>query len=87
MFIFAIYDKKACVYRSQFFAQDHETAVRSFYRLTNDSNSDVNMFPDDFALYCIGEFNCDSGIISPLPIVEHCVDARSLLKVDKNSES
>ena len=87
MFIFTIYDKKACTHTSPFFAINHETAIRSFYRVAHDSRSDINMFPDDFALYCVGEFDSNNGIVSPLKIIEHVVDAYALIKVDKNSES
>ena len=83
MFIFTVYDKKACIHTSPFFAQNKETAVRSFFRLSNDSRTDVNMFPDDYALYCVGEFHDIDGSIIPFVPVEFVVDARSLIKIDK----
>lgn len=87
MFIYSVYDKKACVHTSPFFAVNNETAVRSFYRLANDNRTDVNMFPDDYALYRIGEFNSDHGSVAGFVPVEHLVDANSLIKLDKKSES
>ena len=83
MFIFTVYDKKACIHTSPFFAQNKETAVRSFFRLSNDSRSDVNLFPDDYALYCVGQFCDNDGSIAPFCPVEHVVDARALIKIDK----
>lgn len=82
MLIFTVYDKKAFIHTSPFFAQNKETAVRSFFRLCNDSRTDVNMFPDDYALYCIGEFHDNDGSIVPFFPVEHVVDARALIKID-----
>lgn len=87
MFIYTIFDKKTPVHKSQFFAESNTDAVRSFYRLANDSRTDVNMFPGDFALYRVGELNVDTGCVSGFEPVEHIVDALSLIKVDKNSES
>lgn len=87
MLIFTVYDKKACVHKSQFFAATKEDAVRSFYRLANDSRSDVNCFPDDFALYYVGEFHDNDGSIVPVFPVEHVIDAMSLIKVVKNGEA
>ncbi len=87
MFIYTIFDKKTPVHTSPFFADSNENAVRAFYRLANDSRSDVNMFAGDFALYRIGKFDSDSGSVSAFVPVEHIVDALSLIKLDKNCES
>lgn len=87
MLLFTVYDKKACIHKSQFFAVNKEDAIRSFYRLANDSRSDVNMFPDDFALYYVGEFYDHDGSFVSVQPVEHVIDAMSLIKVVKNGES
>lgn len=87
MLIFSVYDKKACVHKTPFFAQCKEDAIRSFYRLANDARSDVNLFPDDFALYYIGGLDVDTGKLSGFTPVEHVVDAMALIKVDKGVES
>lgn len=81
MFIFSIYDKKGCFHVSQFFARSRSEAVRQFFRLANDSQSDVNMFPDEFALYCNGEFDSDTGIVSVYNPINFIVDASALIKI------
>ena len=83
MSIYTVYDKKACVHTSPFFAINKETAIRSFYRLANDSRSDVNLFCDDYALYHVGEFYDHDGSVIPVQPVEHIVDASALIKIDK----
>ena len=87
MSIFTIFDKKACIHTSPFFAPNKETAVRTLFRLVNDSRSDVNLFPDDYALYCVGEFHDHDGSIVPIVPINYIVDARSLLKIDKSESN
>lgn len=83
MFIYSIYDKKSVCHKSQFFAQSDADAVRTLARITNDSRSDVNMFPDDFALYCLGELNINDGSLSGIVPVKFICEAMSLIKIDK----
>lgn len=83
MFIYSVFDKKGIFHVNQFFAQSDAEAVRIFSRLANDSRSDVAMFPDEFALYCVGEFNSDNGIVSGIIPIKFVVEAMSVLKVEK----
>lgn len=87
MLLFTVFDKKIPVHKSPFICETTEDAIRSFYRLANDSRSDVNMFAGDFALYRVGELDLNTGHLSAFEPVEHVVDALSLIKVDKSNES
>lgn len=83
MFIYTIYDKKACSHSSQFITINDATATRSFARLVNDNRSDVCQFADDFALYCVGELDINTGIVSGFNPVKFICDGSSLIKIDK----
>lgn len=43
-----------------------ETAVRKFAHLLADSTALISFASEDFDLYRIGEFNSDSGIVTPI---------------------
>lgn len=81
MFVYSIFDKKANVFVTPFFAWSDAEAVRSFLRLANDSRSDVNMFPDDFALYRNGKFDINNGNVSGITPVDFICNASSLLSI------
>lgn len=87
MFIYSVYDKKGMCYRSQFFAQNDAEAIRAVARSANDSRTDLNMFSADFALYCNGEFNINSGSVAGIVPLKHIVDVNSLIRIDKVDES
>ena len=87
MFIYSIFDKKAMYHRSQFFMRSDAEAVRQLHLAANDSRSDIAMFPDDFALYCLGEFNINDGVITPFAPIKFVCEAASLVKIDETSES
>lgn len=79
MFIYSIYDKKGNFFTNSFFDHSNAEAVRKFARLSNDSRTDVNMWPDEFALYCVGKFDPDNGTVAGVDPVKFVVDAISLL--------
>lgn len=79
MFIYSIYDKKGMFYISQFFARNDAEAVRQVGRAANDSRTDLCSYPDDFALYCNGEFDTNNGIITPIVPLKFVVEIRSLI--------
>lgn len=59
--LYAIYDKKACSYNTPFYCKTNGIAVRIFADLVSDTSSVVSRHPEDFELYCLGEFNEDTG--------------------------
>lgn len=61
--IFAVYDSKACYFGTPFFMPSTGAAVRMFSDLANDARSMVNRHPSDFVLYCIGNFDDNSGMV------------------------
>lgn len=83
MFIYSVFDKKACYHKSYFFERSDAEAVRQFQRAVNDSRTDLNMFSNDFDLYCVGEFDINNGVVSGFNPIKFVCAATSLLKVDK----
>lgn len=46
-------------------------AIRNFsYAINNPNNGIMNFEPRDYDLYCIGEFNTDTGLIDHFPVPE-----------------
>jgi hypothetical protein len=66
LYVYSIYDKKIEVYNTPFFFSDHISAARAFGRLQLDPQSMLYAYPDDYALYQIGEFDDQTGIVSPV---------------------
>lgn len=72
MQIFSVYDSKAQAFQKPFFAPTVEFAIRSFRAAVNAPGDDgLTLFPEDFTLYHVGEFDQLSGALLPM-------DARSL---------
>lgn len=62
---YAIYDSKAAVFSQPFFTQNNEVAIRSFSVTANDPQSNVSRFPADFSLHHIGEYDDETGVLTP----------------------
>lgn len=64
MMIYAIYDKKAESFKEIVQAENDDMCKRVLYRiLSGAQQSDYVMFPYDFAVYRIGNFNPRTGSI------------------------
>ena len=61
---YTIFDLKAQVYHRPFFMRSHGEALRTFIDMATDTNTSIGQHPEDYALYCIGGFDDDRGIIS-----------------------
>ena len=65
MKILAIFDKKALSYHPAFCVPNMVTASRSLDKAVNSGQGDFFDYPDDFALYVLGEFDEITGEIVP----------------------
>lgn len=65
MFCFSVFDKKSQSFATPFFCVNHEVAMRSFVDLCRDERTLVAQHPSDFDLYCLGEFNSETGAFTP----------------------
>jgi len=77
--VYSIFDTKALVFNTPFFAHNNASAVRSVSDLAADLNTSVGRHPSDFVLYRIGQYNDEQGVLAPLDIREHVVDVISLV--------
>lgn len=62
--LFTIYDSKAKAYISPFASPNNATAIREFARAANNKNHQFNMFPADFTLFHMGQFDDATGIMT-----------------------
>lgn len=58
--------------------QNANAAIRNFEHACMQSASLMNSHPDHYSLYKIGEFETDTGVITPL-MAEHIADAVDIL--------
>ena len=68
--LYTIYDMKVQAYLRLFPLRSHGEALRVFADMANDSNSQIGQHPEDYILYCVGEFDDARGIITALDVHE-----------------
>lgn len=62
--MYSIFDRTAKAYNKPYYAVNDGMAVRMFSEAVNDPKSSLGQNPEDYALYQIGHFCEDTGIIS-----------------------
>lgn len=62
---YSIFDKKAGTYSQPFFCVSQGVAIRQLMDLVRDSRTTVSEYPDDFALYQVGDFDDVTGTLMP----------------------
>lgn len=80
---YSIFDTKSLVYSNPFYALTHGAAIRIVTDAARDPNSQLSRHPADFVLYCVGVYDDQNGIFSPLDPKEHIVDIVALLRLDE----
>lgn len=73
MFLYSIYDKKSGVMSPLFCAENDFIARRAFFRSAG--SGDLAVFPEDFDLYKVGEFNLHSGAVEGITPCEFVCSA------------
>lgn len=61
--LFTVFDSAARAYLQPFFSSTVEEAIRSFREAVNTEGHQFNKFPEDYALYCVGEFDQATGVL------------------------
>lgn len=59
--VYALTDLKAGNYSTPFFCASNGLAIRMFSDLVRDPKTTLSRHPDDFQLFCLGEFDDNSG--------------------------
>lgn len=82
MNIYAVKDIKAQLFNAPFFQSNNVTALRTFAMEVNRSepNNVLHTNPEDFELYCLGEFDNASGVITPAHKPDLIGTASALIK-------
>lgn len=64
--LYSILDSKAGIYGPLLSFQNDSTAIRSFQEMlvSGDSNSLLALYPTDYLLYCVGDFQQDKGVVT-----------------------
>lgn len=64
--IYAVYDVKAAVYNHPFFVSTHGIATRGFTDMASNPETDIGKHPEDYTLFCIGEWDDNNGHIESI---------------------
>ena len=84
--IYSIYDFASKTYNAPYYQKTDEAALQHFVSLTNDENSLISKFPDQFALFNIGIFNDESGFIETYDQPKRLGLAKDFLSKDVQKE-
>lgn len=79
--LFSVKDVKSGTFESPFRSTNSVTAIRSFAHNVNNPELLIKEYPEDFDLYKIGEFDPDTGILTPIG-PNRLIGAIDLLKKD-----
>lgn len=63
--IFAVFDAKAGLFGDPFVSVNTDTAIRDFAHAVNTDGTQINRYPEDYALHFLGNFNDETGEIQP----------------------
>lgn len=67
---YAVYDEVAKVFKHTFFRVRHGEAIRFFADGCRAEKTELNIHPQDFSLFCLAEFDDESGRFESLQIPE-----------------
>lgn len=77
--IFSIFDEKAQAYNSPQYLQHKGEAIRMLQTTMDNKDSMLSKYPQDFSLYCIGDYDDNLGKISGKIEPELVIRATELL--------
>lgn len=63
--VYAAYDSKVEAFLQPFFMQTKGAAIRAFSESVNDPKTQFNRFPGDFALFELGQYDDQKGLLIP----------------------
>lgn len=66
--MFAIYDSKGEFYSQPFCQKTMGMAIRAFRDTALDASTTIHAHPEDFTLYCIGEYDDRNGTVEATPL-------------------
>lgn len=78
---YSVYDLKALIFHPPFFMPTDGAALRAFTDTANDLNTSIGRHPADFVLFCVGEYDDQTGWFEGLTPRRHVADATALVTV------
>lgn len=72
---FSIRDQKSQIFHPPFFKSTHGEAERDFRTTVNDAKTMISMYPDDFDLYFVGEYDDNTGKFLAVDTPQHLLKA------------
>ncbi len=66
-FVFAVYDSKSEMFNQPMFFKAKGEALRAFTDEANREDSAIFKHPGDYTLFLIGDYNVDTGLLTPMP--------------------
>lgn len=88
--VFSVYDSAAGLFLQPFVAQTIEVAIREFRAACNTPQHQFAKYPEDYTLFHVGEFNAETGLLTPLTaphtlgVAISYIDAPSPLQAPEN---
>lgn len=82
--LFTVRDSKAEIYGPIIQQKTMGEAERTFTALANDKSSSPGMYPEDYDLFYLGEFDDNSGKMKLLDSPQHVVKAIQLVRRDNS---
>jgi len=67
--LYSVKDIASDTYGAPFTAVNDSVAVRTFTTARHDENSNVHLYPEQFLLFKVGEFDDSTGVIEPCDVV------------------
>nr|WAE43445.1 MAG: nonstructural protein [Microviridae sp.] len=79
--IYSIRDIKSTGYLPCFSCENHVEATRQIQRTVKNPQTLLGEFPEDFEVYYLGDFDQQSGIITPLTNPQFLTSVKALLEL------
>lgn len=70
MRVYAIFDQAIKAYGHPFYARTNAEAIRGFQKEVNTEASVLFQSPSDYTLFCIADYDDESGVLTPLSAFE-----------------
>lgn len=65
-YAYAVFDSKAKFFTAPFYCANDMVAKRMFAGAARDAATDISRFPQDYTLFCVGEYDDEKGALTPL---------------------
>lgn len=83
--IYSIRDSKAEIFNTPFYQKTHGEAERNFRSLVNDDKSQVHKYPEDYALWYLGEYDDQTAKFDTLSQPQHMINAIDAIMLNKSA--